>query len=654
MSDLSRPFPELPPEQRSIRAKCFHPSGSFVEFRKEEIEQSIPDRFEQQVAKYPDRIAVKTRNHQFTYDALNKMANRVAHAILERFGEDNEPIALLLENDAPMIAAILGVLKAGKIYVPLDPASRNARTSYVLEDSQSVLIVTDDKNFSFAKGLAGKTRPLVNIDELDSGSPFVNPGLSMSAYALSWIRYTSGSTGQPKGVFTNHRKVLFHTMINTNSFHICSEDRINTQGYDIFAALLNGASFYPLDIKEEGLSRLAKSLILNEITVHCSIPSLFRHFLGTLTGEENFPNLRLIELEGEMLSKRDVEMYKQHFCDSCILVNKLGSRETAGFRQYFIDKETQIDGNIVPVGYAVEGKEVLLLDDNGQKLGHNQVGEIAVKSRYLAAGYWRRPDLTKEAFPSDPEGGDERIYRTGDLGRMLPDGCLVYLGRKDSQVKIRGNRVEVAETEMALVNLDGVKEAVVVAREDRPGEERLVAYVVPHKQPPPSVAVVRRALAEKLPDYMIPSTFVILDALPLLPDGKLDRHALLMPAPVRPELDTPFVSPRTPVEEALAGIWAEVLDLDHVGIHDNFLDLGGHSLLATRVISRVINQFQVELPVQSLFGAPTVAEMAVVITQNQAKEVGQEEMARVLSELEALSDDEAQHLLAQEMPEKQV
>ena len=467
MSDLST---HLPAEQQAIRAKCFHPSGSFVEFKPEEIEQSIPDRFEQQVARYPERIAVKTRNHTLTYDGLNKMANRVGRAILAQREESQKPIALLLANDAPMIAAILGVLKTGNIYAAVDSSLPELMTTQILKDLQPHVIVTDKRNLPRAKKITETTFHVLNFDELDSSVPAANLGLSISPDTLSRVRYTSGSTGQPKAVFTNHRYVLFHTMINTNSLHICSEDLINAQqDYDIFAALLNGASLYALDVKEEGLSRLSNWLILNKITVHCSIPALFRHFLSTLTGEENFPNLRLLTLEGEVLSKRDVELYKKHFCDSCILVNKLGSRETALFRQYFIDKETRIDGDIVPVGYAVEGKEVLLLDDNGQTLGFNQVGEIAVKSRYLAEGYWRRPDLTKEAFQPDLKGGDKRIYRTRDLGRMLPDGCLIYLGRKDSQVKIRGYRVEVGGIEGALLGLDTIKDAVVIAQEDRAG-----------------------------------------------------------------------------------------------------------------------------------------------------------------------------------------
>ncbi len=656
MGDLPRPDVDLP-RQQSMQDRRIRPTNAFVKFKKEEIEQSIPDRFEKQVRRYPDRIAVKTRNDELTYDGLNQAANRVARAILTQRGTGEEPIALLLENDVPMIATILGVLKAGKIYVPLDPSLPRARTTYILEDSRAGLIVTDNKNLSSARGLAQDTLQLFNIDELDSSLSSENLGLPISPDTFAWILYTSGSTGQPKGVVQTHRNALHFIMNYTNGFHICADDRLtllyscsaSAASHNILSALLNGASLYPLDIKREGLARLADWLIQQEITIYNSVPTVFRYFLDTLTGEEKFPNLRLIIMMGEPVYRRDVELYKKHFSQDCIFVNRLGSTETGSIRWYFISKETQITGSNVPVGYSVEDNEILLIDDAGEEVGFNQVGKIAVKSRYLSPGYWQRPDLTQAAFLPDPEGGGERIYRTGDLGRMLPDGCLVCLGRKDFQVKFKGYRIEVAEIEMALLDLDTIKQAVVMAREDRPGDQRLVAYLVPAAgQQIPTVTKLRRFLAEVLPEYMLPSIFVSLDALPLSPNGKVNRRALPAPGRSRPEVETPFMAPRTPVEEALVEIWAEVLGLDEVGIYDNFLELGGHSLLATQVISRVLNTFRVELPLQSLFKAPTVADMAVVITQSQAEKAEPDDIERMLAELEGFSDEQAQRLLTDE------
>ena len=495
-----------------------------------------------------------------------------------------------------------------------------------------------------------------NIDRINSSFSDENLGLFISPDIPAYIIYTSGSTGEPKGIIRNHRNLLHNVMRNTKVLHVSQHDRwtllrsCGTAGAvnDIFSVLLNGGTLYPFDIKDEGLSHLAAWLIREEITIYSSVATVFRHFVSTLT-KEQFPKLRLVYLGGEPVYKSDVELYKKRFAHDCLFVNRLGTSETGTVRYYFVDKKTLITGSVVPIGYPAEDMEIILLDDVGREIGFNQVGEIAVKSRYLSPGYWRRPDLTKAAFLPDPEGVDKRIYLTGDLGCMLPDGCLEHLGRKDFQVQIRGYRIEAAEIESALLSLDTVKEAIVVAQQESiSGDKRLVAYLVPARQPAPTISELRRFLSEKLPDYMIPSVFVKLDALPLTPNGKVDRKALPVPDSSRPELGTPFVAPRSPTEEKLAQIWAEVLSLDQVGIQDNFFDLGGHSLLDTQVISRVINKFRVELPLISLFQSPTVADMTVVITENMARKAGDKELARMLAELESISDEEARKRLADE------
>jgi acyl carrier protein len=267
-----------------------------------------------------------------------------------------------------------------------------------------------------------------------------------------------------------------------------------------------------------------------------------------------------------------------------------------------------------------------------------------VRSRYLSPGYWRRPDLTQEAFLPDPAGTEARVYRTGDLGRMLPDGCLVHLGRNDFQVKVRGHRIEPGEIETALIGHPAVQDAVVAVRQDRHGDTRLVAYLAVTSAPGPTVSELRRFLAELVPDYMVPAAFVCLDALPLTPNGKVDRRALPEPGTGRQALDTPFVAPTTAVEQTLAGIWAEVLDLDRVGIHDRFLDLGGDSLLASRVLARIPAAFGVEPPMRELLAASTVAEMAMVLLTHAAAKVDPETLGRIVAEAKTLSDGEARRL----------
>lgn len=637
-----------------IRAKCFHPAGRFVEFAREDVEQSIPTLLDKIVRKYPERLAIKTKHHELSYDQMNRVANRLARAILAHCGEGQEQVALLLEHDALLIAAMISVLKAGKVYVPLDPSYPRERLAYMLEDSEASLLLTDKINRSLAHALPQKVQ-VIDIDALDLTLPEVNLSFRRSPESLAFILYTSGSTGTPKGFSQTHRNVILDTRNYTNAGHFCPDDRlllVSSLSFadsvrTIYGALLNGASLYPFDLKAEGFESLAEWLTENEITIYRSIPTVFRAFVSTLTGEERFPKLRLIYLAGEPVYNRDVELYRKHFSDDCILVNRLGTGEALTFRSYFIDKKTPIKGIRLPVGFAVPDKDVVLLGEVQHEADGACVGEIGVKSRYLSPGYWKRPDLTQAAFLPDPDGGDDRIYRTGDIGRVLPDGCLVHLGRKDHQVKIRGYRIEVPEIEMTLLGFPAVKEAVVVAREDQPGEQRLVAYLVPAGKPSLAVSDLRRFLREKLPEYMIPSAFVLLAALPLSPNGKVDHRALPAPSRARPEMDTPFVSPVTPVEEALRQIWAEVLSVEQVGIHDNFFELGGHSLAATRVVSRVIRHFQFEIPLQSLFSCPTVAEMAKLIAEHQGKRLGDEELRNILAELESLPDEEAVRLVGE-------
>jgi len=643
---------KLPTEQEFIRSKCFHPTGKFVEFTTEEVEQSIPSRFEKIVRLHSDRLAVKEGDRWLTYDELNQTANRIARAILARCGDSDECVALLFEQSLDAIAAMLGALKAGKLDVVLDTSNPFARTTYMLEDSQAGLIVTNNQNLPLARKLAQDKLQLLNIDELDSGLRADNLNLPIRPDIAARIIYTSGSTGEPKGVVLNHRRILHEFMSNTNGCLLCAGDRValltgagTAQGMvTTYAALLNGAAVCLFNVSKDGLANLANWLYSEQVTFYTSVPALFRRFASALVEGQEFPPLRVIKLGADQVRKNDVELYKKHF-PNCLLKVFLSATETGNICQYSIDKETEIASDIVPVGYAVEGIEILLLDEHGKEVGNDQIGAIAVRSRYLALGYWRRPDLTESKFLPDPEGGDKRIYLTGDLGRRYSDGRLEYLGRMDSRVKIRGYTVEIVEIESVLGRHPAVREAVVLARQDGSGEKKLVAYVVARQTPTPTVSELRIYLKEKLPDYMIPSVFIFLESLPLSSNGKVDRDGLPQPDGTRPEVETIFVTPLTAVEKTLAEIWAEVLKLEKVGIHDNFFDLGGHSLAATRLISRVIQEFHFELPIKALFESPTVAAMSALIMQHQENQAGRDDLERILSEVEAISDEEAERVL---------
>ncbi len=667
-------------EDGLIASNSVRPVNPFTSFAKHEIEQSIAERFSQQVRKYPQRVAVKTRNHEWTYEELDANANRIAQSILSLRGDRQEQIALLFDHDAPMIAALLGALKAGKTYVPLDPNHPRERLAQIIEDSEATTLLTNSTNLALANSVwsavaersadtalnqthnreskassplrsAGALHNcLINIDdrvriETQADLPKIEPD------RIAYILYTSGSTGQPKGVMQNHRNVLHYIRVYANNLHLNVEDRLtllssycfDASVMDIYGALLNGATLYPIDIKQEGLAGISQQLIDERITVYHSTPTVYRYFVNqvaqtsvcdapdsnhrlksvplTLNSRTEFPNLRLVVLGGEKVTRTDVELYQKHFSDDCLFVNGLGPTEATIALQNFISKQTKISGDNVPVGFPVEDTEVLLLNKAGKP--SEVAGEIAIKSKHVALGYWRNLEATANAFASQRGSsptireGSLRTYRTGDMGRRLPDGTIQFEGRKDFQIKIRGFRVELGEIESAIAQYEPVRENVVVATENGNGDKRVVAYVVP-RGPESINGDLREFLKQKLPEYMVPSSFVVLDSLPLTVSGKLNRRAL--PAPESsmgvPPLRSAYAAPQTHLEKLLTSIWADVLEVKAIGIDHNFFDLGGHSLLAVRLFAQIEKKLGKRLPLATLFQAPTVAQLAAVIQKD--------------------------------------
>ncbi len=459
-------------------------------------------------------------------------------------------------------------------------------------------------------------------DQLSADLSDTDPDASGAPGDPAVILYTSGSTGRPKGVIADHRTWIHNARNYANTFYISCEDRVSLLSLgtsqavkNICMALLNGAALFPFEVRQRGLEEFLALLEREKITTTVMGASLFRSLADVLPKPEHLTDLRLIRLGSEPVQRSDLELYKKHFPSRCLLVNGLASGETATTRFYCLDHESENSANILPVGYAVEDKTILLLDDKGKEVKPGQVGEIVVKSAYLAPGYWRNPELTEAVFrPGDTPDGT-RLYFTGDLGRMDQDGCLTCLGRKNARVKIRGYGVDLIEVEIALTHLDPVKEAVVMAHQNSAGYAYLVAYIVPVVLPGPTNNALRQALSETLPDYMLPTTFVVLSALPRTTSGKIDRQAL--PAPGHPFRDPsrPLTLPRSQVETTIAKIWGEVLGHETVDVHDHFYDLGGESLQALRIMAKLRQTFNVDVDLQSLVDAPTVAEMALQITK---------------------------------------
>jgi acyl-CoA synthetase (AMP-forming)/AMP-acid ligase II/acyl carrier protein len=424
----------------------------------------------------------------------------------------------------------------------------------------------------------------------------------------------------------------------------------------ILPTLISGARLLFRDAEVWSPEEFRRKISELRITV-ANLPTAYWRQLAPawLSTAERIPSLqlRLVIVGGESMLPEDVKLWQQAPLNRARLLNAYGPTETAITATTFEIPPGLSEGTLlqsIPIGRPLGNRKIYILDGYGKPVPIAVPGELHIGGNGLARGYLNRSELTAETFISNPfsEEPGARLYKTGDLARYLPDGNIEFLGRIDNQVKIRGFRIELAEIDTVLSQHPAVREAVVLAREDIPGDKRLVAYVVSDQKETTTISELRSFLKQKLPDYMVPSAFVFLDTLPLTANGKVDRKALPAPDQARPELTVTFISPRTPVEEVLSGIWAYVLKLERVGIHDNFFELGGHSLLATQVMSRLRTAFQVELPLRSLFEKPTIAELAFAITQSRGGTARAEEIDRILADIESLSDEEAQQLLSNE------
>jgi len=624
----------------ALRARCRHPNGAFAEFPRADVERSICDRFDAQVRRHRDRLALRTRDARLTYDQLDRAANRVAHAVLERAGGRTDPVALLLDSGAAFSVASLGVLKTGAPQVPLDRAFPRARLAYMLEQSGASLVLCTDRSVALAREIAGPDRAVLSLDAIESARMSTDPSQPVGPDAVAAIEYTSGSTGQPKGIVRTHRGSLHDVLRHTSMSRLCPSDRMVLPGQGLLHplhGLLNGAAYIAVERRPEAIAGIADWLIAERVTIFRTAVSLFRAFAGSLTGAERFSDLRLIELYGEPVFERDVELVRRHFAPECLLVSTLGTSEFGDFCHCFVDRERSLPGGVVPAGYPAQDVDLLLLDDDGRPAPAGEPGEIAIRGRYGAAGYWQRPDLTAAQFGPVDAGG-HRVYRTGDVGRLAADGCLHHLGRRDFQVKVNGNRVHVSEVEAALLAHGSIRATAVVGVDAPEGGARLVAYVVPAAHPRPTVSSLRDAVASRLPAFMVPSAFVFLDMLPRTDTGKIDRRGLPAPDGLRPDLDAPYVAPATPLENRLAALWAELLGLDRVGVDDDFFELGGDSLLAAKLAARVLEALSLALPLHALLAAGTVRAMAGAALVGLAAGADDRHLAAALDAVRAPAD----------------
>ena len=611
-------------------AAVIRPDHPFDPFPREDVEQSIPARFRRQALAHPARIAVRSRAAVWTYGELACHRDSVAALVHGRGMPREGRVGLLFGHEPAMIAALLGTLAAGKAYVTLDAEDPDERLAHILDDSDAEVILTNAAHAARARALAKGARPVIVLD-----APATDGSVAHSAATdldpvppdrLAYLLYTSGSTGRPKGVMQSHRNVLGNIRAYTNALHIAPDDRlalvastsVDAAVMDIFGALLNGAALCMLDVRRGGLDDLSSWLDSQRITIYHSTPTLYRQLMASSPAGLTFPSLRLIVLGGEETVRRDFELFKGRFAPTCLFVNGMGPTESTLALQQLLDRSATVTRSTVPVGLPVEGVEVALLDATGAEIDGVGIGEIEIRGEHVALGYWRRAEETRAVFSADPGHPRRRRYRTGDIGRRLADGRLEFVGRRDTQVKIRGHRVELGEIESLLASHPAVCEAAVTVHTASPGGARLIGYLVFEPTAPCDAAAIQRYLQQRLPAYMVPSIIVPMGALPRTASAKVDRLRLPPPGDegkVRAEV-TP---PRTPEEAALVEIWREILGVDRVDVDDDFFALGGHSLLATQMISRVRTSLGVELGLRQIFSTPRLAELARVIVESRAR-----------------------------------
>ena len=610
-----------------------HPPGltdqSRIDFDKEDINTSIPQRFAYIVNKYPEATAVKYGPVVMTYRELDMASNQAARAIAEQSGSNEDPVGLLLEHGIAPVIAILGILKAGRIYFALDPSHPENRLISILKDAGAKLLVNNAETAGLAAKLTRKSIRPIDLDQLDSRFSKERIDITTSAESLAAIFYTSGSTGRPKGVLRNHRTIMHSTWNNTHNYGVTPADRhsfLFFSGFsasvpDIYDTLLNGATLCPYPIQKFGLAQFADWLIEEKITLLQPPVTFFREFLHSVSMKKQFPELRFAILSGQSVYRQDVELFHMHFqaCSSMIL--NYASTEAGLIGIFPIDRQSELPEGRLPAGYPVSGKEILLLDAKGQPVTDGQAGQIAVRSQFLSSEYWRQPDLTRKKFLPDYQTANSQIFLTGDLGLLRPDGCLEHLGRDDLQAKIRGYRIELAEIEAALHRFDFVREAAAIVKGE-PEDPFIVAYWIPSSSSYPENGKLREMLADHLPAYMIPSRFVVLEKMPMTSTNKIDRQRLPDPGRTRGHLTNRYVPGNDSLELRLTEIWQEVFRIAPIGVNDNFFDLGGDSIRGLRLAAKIEEKLDRKFSTVTLWRAPTIAEQAAVLRNGRNDEPG--------------------------------
>lgn len=583
------------------------------------FDESLVAAFERVATKYSSRIALGSDDWKPTFGELDETANCLANRLIAAGAIPGGRVAILMSHDAPLVAAVLGTLKAGQIVVALDPSDPVARLRMLIENSEPNVVVTNIPNWNLAAEI-GLGCTILNWE---SGIPLGaarNPSIEVLPEQTAFLTYTSGTTGRPKGVMQTHRQLRRAAAVHIDAMRFTENDRVplfamisTGQGsVGLWWILLSGAMLWPFSLKTTGVGGLADWITDCALTVFVSSASIYRALVKTIDDRRRFLNIRAVRLASEAVTGDDFRAFQQYFPHADIFVHTLSSSETSNIAWSRWTRHDTIPEGTLPVGHFSSDMDVTLLNEHGQLVDRGQVGEIVVKSRYLANGYWRDPNLTADKFSADLDGNGTRYFRTGDLGKINADGLLEFCGRKDDRVKIRGNRIELQDIERALERLPGVDRAVAVAVARDNNEPLLVAFVVKKSDASWTASRLRHAVGAIMPHHMVPSRIVFLDTLPYNKGNKIDREALrhtFFPVPN----DINGEQPRTGTELLLVDIWEEVLNTTDICRDGDFFDLGGDSLSGSIVAVQIHAALGVELTLGDIAGHPTVSALAAFI-----------------------------------------
>ncbi len=568
-------------------------------------------------------IAVRSNNVSYSFEQLNNNANQLAHEIIHTLGKESESVAILIENSYEQVVAILGILKAGKCYIPLDTDFPVNRLLSVIDDAECSMLISTENYRNLAKEVFRDDRTIL-VDKILTNNHYENPGLKIASNQPALIPYTSGSTGDPKGAIHTHRSIV-HLIKRISTMCPVAEDDIvgyffsvafSAHALPLFTALLNGCTLTILSIDSNKLTGVLDWLLDEKISIVLMLPSFIRHLTSTMPRNLVIRDLKHLYIGGETLYRSDIEKLRPHIADNTGIINIYASTECYVCCAMTMDKRSVLKSNIIPIGYPVDDVEVEIIDKQGNILGPNKTGTIQIKSKFISPGY-RNPELNREVFFTGGDDNQTIIFKTADLAFKTVDGCITHVGREENYIKLRGYRIDLHEIKNILLEIENVKEVACMIKKNLAGAEHIIAYLVPANSATPDIEHAKFKLIRRLPDYMIPTHILSIPELKKLPSGKIDQSKIPDPDWKTFNDRQEFIAPRTDIEASIVEIFETSLKIKPISVANNFLELGADSLSLFLVFNNIEKKFGFKLNLDAVLENPSIETIAKFITDNK-------------------------------------